>query len=217
MMTSQEVSELLAQHGAVLTGRHFVYSAGDHGDAYIAKDALLPLPQAMADLGDTIAERNVNAGVQVVTGAVMGGAILAQHIGHALNLMGSDVRTPFIDKKGDDFVIRRGYGRFFDSKRILVVEDILNTGKTTKRVVELVREAGASFIMVMAIVNRGGVTSEQIGAPLVSLLDVTLNRYPADSCPLCRDGVPVNTEFGHGREFLAKQEAAKQTATITGG
>lgn len=208
-MTSKEVKDLLARHGAVLTGGHFVYKAGDHGDAYVAKDALFPHPSAMEQLAETIAERNKNAGIQVVTGAVVGGAILAQHVGQELDFVASGVHTPFIDKEGTDFVIRRGYGRFFDDKRVLIVEDILTTGKTARRAVELVRAAGASFVMVMALVNRGGVTSKQIGAPLVSLLDLELTKYPATECPLCAASVPVNTQFGHGREFLATKATAR--------
>jgi orotate phosphoribosyltransferase len=67
-----------------------------------------------------------------------------------------------------------------------------------------VRAAGAEVVGVSALCNRGGVTAAALGAPaLHSLLDVRLDSWPAEACPLCRDGVPVNVDVGKGREFRA--------------
>ena len=75
-----------------------------------------------------------------------------------------------------------------------------------KDAVAAVRAAGGIVVAVAALVNRGAVTAADVGVPaLVALLDIALDAWDADACPLCRDGVPVNTDVGKGREFLAKR------------
>jgi orotate phosphoribosyltransferase len=67
-----------------------------------------------------------------------------------------------------------------------------------------VRAAGGDVVAAAALVNRGRVTAADVETPaLTALLDVDLDAWDAASCPLCRDGVPVNTDVGKGREFVA--------------
>lgn len=190
---------------AVLTGGHFVYASGLHGDAYVNKDALYVDPLYMEDIGRMLAEECPQP--QAVLGPAVGGALLAQWVARAYSSEDALYRYPmppvYADKDGDEFVIRRGYDKIIAGKRVLVVEDILNTGGSARKTVAAARAVGAEVIGVGAICNRGGVTAESLGVPsLHSLLDVTLQTYPRDECPLCRRGVPVNTEIGHGAAFV---------------
>ena len=132
------------------------------------------------------------------------GIILAQWTGHHLGLP-----AVYAEKAADGgMVLRRGYDKLVAGKRVLVVEDILNTGGSIRDAIAAVRAAGGTVVVAAALVNRGAVTAADVGAPvLLALLDVALDAWDADACPLCRDGVPVNTDVGKGREFLAKRAA----------
>jgi orotate phosphoribosyltransferase len=109
--------------------------------------------------------------------------------------------------KEAEFTFRRDQAKHVRDKRVLVVEDILNTGGSAARTIEAVRNAGGDVVAVGALCNRGGITAEQLGVPyLVSLLDVTMDAWPEAECPLCAKGVPINTSVGHGAQFLARQQ-----------
>ncbi len=132
----------------------------------------------------------------------------------------TDVRHTLKEKdelvvKTDKFIFKRGYGKLVKGKRVLVVEDILNTGGSADRVVKCVREAGGEVVGLGAICNRGGVSAEQLGVPkLFALLNVSLDAYEPEKCPLCKAGVPINEEVGHGKDFMASKRASAPTDQI---
>lgn len=195
---------ILAEARAIITGSHVVYTSGKHGSAYVNKDAVYPNTARVAELCRYLADATAATRPDVVCGPAMGGIILAQWTGHHLGLP-----AVYAEKAPDGgMALRRGYDALVAGKRVLVVEDILNTGGSVKDAVAAVRAAGGEVVAVAALVNRGGVTAADIGVPtLVALLDVALDAWDAAACPLCREGVPVNTQVGKGRDFLAKRAA----------
>ena len=102
-----------------------------------------------------------------------------------------------------------GYDKFLPGRRVLVVEDVLTTGGSAKKVVELARAAGGKVIGLGVLCNRGGVTPHDVGdvPQLFALTNIPLEVWMEGDCPLCKQGVPVNTDIGKGREFLARQRA----------
>jgi orotate phosphoribosyltransferase len=106
-----------------------------------------------------------------------------------------------------NFLIKRGYDQVIKGKKTLVVEDLVTTGGSLRKVVEAARAAGADVVGAATICNRGDVTKEMVGNPpeFISLLDVHLEQWPEHECELCKRGIPVNTEVGHGKQYLAKQ------------
>lgn len=211
-MTAQETSQLLARIGAVITGSHIVYTSGRHGSAYVNKDAIYPHTRETSQLCRAIAEMFRGDAVDVVLGPAVGGTILSQWAAHHLSeIDGREVLAVYADKDGDAFAIRRGYDRLIRGKRVLLVEDVLTTGGSAKKVVEVARATGAEVIGLGAICNRGSVTAKDLGdiPRFASLLDVQLESWDASECPACQQGVPVNTSVGHGKEFLARQARQK--------
>jgi orotate phosphoribosyltransferase len=195
---------ILAEARAILTGIHVVYASGKHGSAYVNKDAVYPDTARIAELCRYLADAAVPYRPEVVCGPALGGIILSQWTGHHLGLP-----AVYAEKAAEGgMALRRGYGKLVAGKRVLVVEDILNTGGSVRDAVAAVRAAGGDVVAVGALVNRGGMTAADVGVPaLVALLDVALDAWDADACPLCRDGVPIATDVGKGREFLAKRAA----------
>ncbi len=185
----------------MITGSHVVYTSGKHGSAYVNKDAVYPRTARVAELCRFLADASAPHRPEVVCGPAMGGIILAQWTGHHLGLP-----AVYAEKTAGGMALRRGYDKLVAGRRVLVVEDILNTGGSIRETIAGVREAGGNVVAAAALVNRGAVTAADVGAPvLVALLDVALDAWDADACPLCRDGVPINTDVGKGRQFLAER------------
>src|SRR5262249_11151277 len=104
------------------------------------------------------------------------------------------------------FVLRRGYDRLAAGKRVLVVDDIVNTGLSLRQTAEAVRGAGGQVVGAACLVSRGNVVGGGLGvARYVYLLEYRIPAWPAADCELCRAGVPINTRYAHGREYLARQ------------
>ena len=206
MLSESEVLDLLRDVGAFRTG-HFVYTSGRHGDAYILKDAMYAYPRETSKVCKTMAEHFKGADIEAVIGPAIGAAILSQWTAyHLCEIVGSDVSSVYADKDGQGgFVIKRGYDKMIKGKRTLVGEGYTQPGGGNGRVVEAARAADAEVAGVVVLANRGGVREKDIGNPpkFVSLVNLELESWEATDCDLCKRGIPVSTDIGHGKEFLA--------------
>lgn len=211
-MTEDEVLEILQKVGAFRTG-HFVGTSGRHIDTYINKDALFMHPRETSQLCLALAQEFKDDNIEAVIAPAVGGVVLSQWTAyHVSELTGKEVYALFADKDGHGgLVIKRGYDKAIAGKRTLVVEDLLTTGGSLKKAVEIARAAGAEIIGAAAIGNRGQVTREQIGNPpkFLALVDIDLESWDESECELCQAGIPVNTDVGHGKEFLARSQKAR--------
>ena len=210
-MNERENILLLGKVGAVVTQSHIVYTSGKHGSSYINKDALYPHTHLTSRLCRIIAQRFLKSKVDVVVAPAIGGVILSQWVAYHLTELGSlEVLAAYAEKdsEADDFVIKRGYDKIINGKKVLVVEDVLTTGGSVKKVVQVVRKAGGDVIGVGVLCNRGGITVQDIGdVPVLNvLLDVNLDSWDAAQCPLCAKGVPINLELGKGKEFINRNK-----------
>jgi orotate phosphoribosyltransferase len=211
-MNEREVLQVLGSVSAVLTGGHFVYTSGRHGSAYVNKDAVYPHTAETSKLCRAIAERFADDNVEVVIAPAVGGVILSQWVAYCLSKSVSyEVLGVYAEpsESGESFIVKRGYDKLIVGKRVLVVDDILTTGGSVKKVVDAVKAVGGEVVGVAVLCNRGGVLSPDVGNPpkLVWLAEVSLASYDEADCPLCASGVPVNINVGKGREFLARKRA----------
>lgn len=210
-MKEQEVLEILARVGAVITDSHIVYTSGKHGSAYVNKDAIYPHTDETSQLCFAFVQHFAGDKVEAVIAPAIGGVILSQwtafHFSQALDTQGEVLGVYAEKDENGEFVIKRGYDKLIKGKRVLVVEDVLTTGGSVKKVVEATRAVGGIVIGVGALCNRGGITVADIGNPpkLFALVDVKLDAWDEADCPLCQQGVPINTEVGKGREYLARK------------
>ena len=97
-----------------------------------------------------------------------------------------------------------------------MVEDVLTTGGSAKKVIETTRALGGNVVGLGVICNRGGVKPADVaGVPkLFALLDVTLDAWDASECPLCKKGIPINIEVGKGRDWLKTKEGRSYAQRI---
>lgn len=210
-LSNDLIRDIFAGSQAIIVNNHFVYKSGKHGPAYVNKDAIYPNPFAVSLLCGEIARRTHYHDIALVVAPAIGGVILSQWTAHHLSKIYEEpVFSIYAEKdpaNDDVMVIKRGYDKFLPGKNVLVVEDILNTGGSAAKTVQAVRDLGGKVVAVGALCNRGGVTADDLGGDLklFSLMDVQMDMFEVDACPLCQEGVPINTELGHGREFLANQ------------
>jgi orotate phosphoribosyltransferase len=202
----QEALDLLLKSGALLQNDHFVYISGDHGSGWIDKDAIYPHTERIEQLSRRLAQVVRDQRLDVVCGPATGGLIIAEWVGHELGILATFTEhdTPRPGELRGRFVLRRGYDHLVTGKRVFVVDDIVNTGHSIGQTIEAVRWAGGTVVAAGTLVNRGNVGAKEIGVEnLVYLLEYKIPAWPAADCPLCRSGVPVNTQYAHGKDFLA--------------
>lgn len=211
----ERVRQILEQTNAVITGSHLVYAKGQHGSAYVNKDAIYPNPHLVAELCGGIALHFCEKGMDydTVVGPEKGGIILAQWT--AYNTYdafdppkGRVVHGVYAEKvgkddEGDIFGFTRGYDKFVTGKRVLVVEDVLTTGSSVKKVATLVTKTGGTVVGAGAICNRGGVTADDVWVTeLYALFNIKMDAWEANVCPLCKEHVPMNVKLGKGKSWL---------------
>jgi orotate phosphoribosyltransferase len=195
----------LEEVGAILTNDHFVLTSGNHSRSYVNKDALTRHPaqtELIAELLAVIVNRH-----EIIVSPAYGAIVLGQRVAYHTGSL-----FIFAEKAEDEtFLIKRGNQLLLPEKSICIVEDILTTGSSVQKVVDLVSTLGGDVTTVLALCNRGGVTAEAIGVPkLRVLLDLPMETYTEEECPLCKAGIPVNITVGKGREYMERQQRPTQ-------
>ena len=179
-----DVDSLLRSTGAVLEG-HFRLTSGRHSGVYIEKFRVMENPAATTSLCAMIADHYRESGVEVVVGPAMGGVILAFETARQLG-----VRNIFAEKDANgDLVFERGF-EVKPGAPVLVVDDVLTTGGSVRRVLELLQQAGATVAGIGFLIDRtnGGV---EFGVPVFACHPMNIESYAPDDCPLCRQGLPL--------------------------
>jgi orotate phosphoribosyltransferase len=173
--------------GAYLNG-HFRLTSGLHSPEYLQCALLLQYPAHAERLGRMLAQAvtpMLPHGADAVASPALGGLIIGHEVARALG-----VRFLFTEREaGGRMTLRRGF-RLSPGERVVVVEDVVTTGGSTREVVEVVRSSGADPVVAASIVDRSGGLA-QVGVPRLALVTLNVQAHAPDDCPLCREGVPV--------------------------
>jgi orotate phosphoribosyltransferase len=225
-LSDERIKEMFEGVKAVITDSHFVYSKptdrGNHGSAYVNKDALFPNPDITRHLAFELSHRLIEAPrqetIEVVVGPQTGGALIGQWLAYELNErreenhLGRGVKFVSADKSpSGGFVIKRGYDKLVSGKNVAIAEDILNSGGSVIETLETVRHVGGNPVAVTALCNRGNSTSANLNVQhLVTLMEIEMETWPEDECPICKAGkIAVRRDLGHGDKFLTRRGARK--------
>lgn len=183
-MEQNEALELYRRTGAYLEG-HFRLSSGLHSPGYLQSALVLQHPADAASLGMAIAVRVKSVRPTVVLSPALGGLIIGHEVARALG-----VRAIFAERAGGTaLTLRRGF-TLARADRVLVVEDVFTTGKSTRETIEVARDLGADVVGAASIVDRSGGTIN-FGVPSFALVQFEVPAYDPDTCPLCAQGIPV--------------------------
>lgn len=183
-MEQSEALEMYRRTGAYLEG-HFRLSSGLHSPGYMQSALVLQRPEDAESLGRGIADAVQQLSPTVVLSPALGGVIIGHEVARALG-----VRAMFAERAGGTaLTLRRGF-TLSPEDRVLVVEDVFTTGKSTRETMEVAREAGALVVGAAAIVDRSG-GSVEFGVPARVLVRLSIPTYDPDACPLCAQGLPI--------------------------
>ena len=182
-MTRDELLDLYRTSGALLEG-HFRLTSGLHSPGYLQCALVLQHPAHAEALGRAIADRVRDRRATVVLSPALGGVVIGQEVGRALA-----VRAIFAERQEGRLALRRGFTLAPDD-RVLVVEDVMTTGGSTRETIEVATAAGGQVVGAASIVDRSGGTI-RFDVPFASLLEIALPIYQPDRCPLCAQGLPV--------------------------
>lgn len=178
--TNDHLLSVFQQTGALLEG-HFLLTSGLHSPRYLQCALVLQHPQHAEWVGKRLAESFKDEGVQAVVAPAIGGIIVAHETARALG-----VRALFTERENNAMTLRRGF-TLKEGERILVVEDVVTTGGSTKETIEAVTRAGGVVVGAGSVVDRSG-GSADVGVRRVALLTLEVPTYKPDACPLCEQG-----------------------------
>jgi len=171
--------------GALLEG-HFKLSSGRHSSRYMQCALYLAEPARAEAAGRQLAARLKSAAAQIVVAPALGGVIIGHEVARAL----VDVPFFFTERADGEMVLRRGFA-IEPGSRVLVVEDVVTTGGSTREVMDVVSRQGGVVVGVAAIVNRSGQENPFAPLPFTALLTVEVPSWAPEACPLCASGVPL--------------------------
>jgi orotate phosphoribosyltransferase len=179
-MNDTQLLQLFKKEKALLSG-HFLLSSGLHSPNYMQCALLLQKPWVAQKLCQALAVKLRKLKAQVVIGPALGGIVISYELARALK-----VRSLFAERVDGVLTLRRGFS-LKKNERVLVVEDVVTTGKSTKEVMDIVRQQGAKVIGVASLVDRSG-DANPFEVPFSSLLKINIKTYAEPQCPLCREG-----------------------------
>jgi len=183
-MTESEVLTLFRRSGALLDG-HFRLSSGLHSPGYLQCALVLQHPRDAEALGAAVGNLVRSLGAATVLSPALGGIVIGQEVGRALG-----VRAIFAERQDGALTLRRGFS-LEPGEKVLVVEDVVTTGGSTRETMDVARAAGAVVVGAGAIVDRSG-GKQSLEVPFHALLPMEVKTYSPEACPLCAKGVPVS-------------------------
>jgi orotate phosphoribosyltransferase len=178
----QHLLTIFQRTGALLDG-HFQLTSGLHSPRYLQCALVLQYPEHAEYVGQALAAKFSDDRVDAVVAPAIGGIVVAHETARAIG-----ARALFTEREAGVMTLRRGF-RLSRGERVLVVEDVVTTGGSTRETIEAVVEADGVVIGAGSIVDRSA-GAVDLGVRRQSLLTLEVASYNLQDCPLCKEGVP---------------------------
>jgi orotate phosphoribosyltransferase len=178
MLTDDEILAEFRAADALLEG-HFILSSGLRSSRYLQCARVLMDPARAERLAKALAAKlpaEVRDGIDAVVSPAMGGVIIGHEMGRALGKP-----AMFLERPQGTFELRRGF-RLDSGDRVLMVEDVVTTGLSSREAIDAVRAAGGEVVAEAALVDRSGGTAD-LGVPFYPLIRIDVPAYAADALP----------------------------------
>lgn len=184
-MHHHEIIDIFKDTDALMEG-HFKLSSGRHADKYIQCARVLQYPVHARSLGCELAHRMAPGGVSAVIAPAMGGLIIGHEVAAALG-----VRFIFSERQDGMMTLRRGFS-LDRGERVVLVEDVITTGKSTREVIRLIQDHHCEVAGIGCLANR---STNALDLPMepTTLLRVSFDNWEPETCPLCRDGIQLES------------------------
>jgi len=179
-MNSEQILEHFTETNALLEG-HFLLSSGLHSPNYLQCALALQYPADAARFGRAISEHYLDAGIETVASPAIGGLVIGYSVAAAMN-----VRFLWTERQSCEMTLRRGF-TLKPRERILVVEDVITTGGSTRECIAALEANGGKVVAAASIIDRSNGTAD-VGVPRIALASLDVPSYAEGECPLCVDG-----------------------------
>lgn len=186
----QYLLNIFQQTGALLEG-HFQLTSGLHSSRYLQCALVLQYPEQAEFVGRALAEKFKDDRVDAVVAPAIGGIIVAHETARAIG-----ARALFTEREAGVMTLRRGF-LLSRGERVLVVEDVVTTGGSTRETMEAVIDADGVVIGAGSMVDRSG-GSVDVGVRRQALLTLDVATYDPAVCPLCIDEIPLTKPGSRG-------------------
>ena len=186
MMTDDQILAEFRAADALLEG-HFILSSGLRSPKYLQCARVLMDPRRAERLAQTLAAKlpaDIRNSIEAVISPAMGGIIIGHEMGRALGKP-----AMFLERPQGTFELRRGF-RIEPGAKVLMVEDVVTTGLSSREAIEAVRIAGGEVVSEAALVDRSGGTAD-LGVPFIPLVRIDVPTYAADAVPADLAAIPA--------------------------
>lgn len=178
-----DVKKNLEDCGALLEG-HFLLTSGKHSDGYVQCAKLLMYPDVAAESLKPVVDKVKDMDIDVVVGPALGGVIVSYEIARQLG-----VPSMFTERQDEVMTLRRGF-TLEKGTRVLIVEDVVTTGKSSLEAIEAIKNYDVEVVAIATLVNRSG--GDKVGEyPLYGSIDLDIKTYEKDNCPMCDAGEEI--------------------------
>ena len=187
MLSHKKSLNILKKTNALLEG-HFVLSSGLHSSKYIQCAKLLSFPFIADKICISLAKKikkNFKK-IDLILAPAMGGIIIGYEIGRLLKK-----ETIFCERVNGKFSLRRGF-QIKKGSRVLIIEDVITTGKSSMECVKLIKKAKASIIGFATIINRSTKKSLRINKKIISHLKIDVPLYKSNQLPRELKLIPIS-------------------------
>lgn len=177
--------ELLKESDALLEG-HFILSSGKHSNKYIQCAKLIENPVYCEEVANIIGEKLKEKDIKVdlCVGPAMGGVIISYELARALG-----VNAIFTERENGQMTLRRGF-EIKEGMKVIIVEDVITTGKSSFETVDVIRSCGAEVIALTSIVNRS-IKDEINGLPIISATKIDVDTWDEGEVPDKLKNIPA--------------------------
>lgn len=185
-MTDDDILAEFRASEALLEG-HFVLSSGRHSAQYLQCARVLMNPDRAGRLARALAQkmpRELRNQIEVVVSPAMGGLIIGHEMGRTLS-----VDAMFLERPDGVFHLRRGF-RLQPGQKVLMVEDVVTTGLSSREAIDAVRREGGEVIAEASLVDRSN-GSVDLGVPFFPLIAIAVPSYAEDDVPPELAAIPV--------------------------
>ncbi len=182
-MTDKEIIEIYKKHNALLKG-HFLLSSGLHSDTYLQSALVMQYPIIAENIISELVKKIYHMNFVTVVSPAIGGIRFGYELARLLKK-----RSIFTERTNGAMSLRRGF-HLEENEKVLVAEDVVTTGKSTKECINVIEESKAEVVGITSLVDRSDGKLD-FGVPFFPLIKVNVKTYSPDSCPLCNEGITL--------------------------
>jgi len=182
-VTEKEILDIFNKANAILEG-HFKLSSGKHSAVYLQCARVLEDPNYAGKLCKELAKRFAKEKIDTVIAPAVGGILVSYEVARSLG-----VQSLFTERVDGQMVLRRGF-KLNEKNNVLIVEDVVTTGLSTKEVMKVVKSFKSKVVGVGCLVDRSKGKAD-FGVRFESLIEIDIPTFDPETCPLCKSKTPI--------------------------